>query len=57
MSDSDTVQMVSFYIVAGIPTAAAYLVVGLEWAVDLGTFVCAWWACWILWTQEADQDD
>jgi hypothetical protein len=45
--------MVSFYTVVGSPAVIAYLVVGLEWAVDLGTFVCAWWACWMLWTGES----
>jgi len=50
--DVDTMQLVSFYIVIGAPVLLAYLVADIQWAVNLGTFVCAWWACWILWTRD-----
>jgi hypothetical protein len=56
MSDVDSLQIASFYIMVGFPSVIAYAVVGLEWAVDIGTFVCAWWACWILWT-EVEKDE
>lgn len=49
-NDTDALGLMSFYIVIGIPMLIAYLVVGVDWAVELGTFTCAWWACWILWT-------
>lgn len=48
--DVDTLGLVSFYIVIGIPMLFAYLVIGFRWVVELGTFACAWWAYWMLWT-------
>jgi len=51
--DVDTLHLVSFFIVMGIPMLFGYLAVDFRWAVEVGTFACAWWACWILWTDTA----
>jgi len=54
MSNVGTGEMLAFYAIIGTPFVLAWVVVDIEWAIEIATFTCAWWVAWTVMVERND---